>query len=187
MAALLALIFFVLPIAEIAVLMTVGDLIGFGPTLIGLVALSVAGAVLAKRQGIEIWRRFRRAISQGRIPSGEIMDGMLVLLGGALLLTPGFITDILGMVLLIPASRSVVKRMAVRASAWWIGHRFGLAGMGKPERRVVKVTAPGSWTFSKERADTNGATAVVRPSPPEGDPARSATAETAGRKPAEEG
>ena len=183
MAALLALIFFVLPIAEIAALMAVGDLIGFGPTLIALIALSVAGAVLAKRQGIDIWRRFHRALSQGRIPSEEIIDGMLVLLGGALLLTPGFITDVLGMVLLIPVSRSVVKRMAVRGSRWWITRRFGLTGMGKPERRVVKV-ATLSWRepSSKTGGEINGVAAVAVASAPDGDDATSEGAEKANRE-----
>lgn len=182
MAALLALIFFVLPIAEIAALMAVGDVIGFGPTVIALITLSVAGAVLAKRQGIEIWRRFRRTISQGRIPSEEIFDGMLVLLGGALLLTPGFITDVLGMILLIPVSRSLVKGLAMRGSGWWIARRFGLHGMSRPERRAVKV-APVRWRDpSESRAETNGVAAVVVASAPDGDSASSETAEAANRE-----
>jgi UPF0716 protein FxsA len=182
MAVLLALIFFVLPIAEIAALMAVGDLIGFGPTLIALITLSVAGAVLAKRQGIEIWKRFRRSISQGRIPSEEIFDGMLVLLGGALLLTPGFITDVLGLILLIPVSRSLVKRLAVRGSGWWIARRFGLTRMGRPERRVVKVRVPSWRDPSDAKTETNGIAAVAVPSTPEGDAAPSEPAQTANKE-----
>jgi UPF0716 protein FxsA len=184
MAVLLALIFFVLPIAEIAALMAVGDLIGFLPTILALIAFSVAGAVLAKRQGIEIWRRFRRAISQGRIPSGEIVDGMLVLLGGALLLTPGFITDVLGVILLIPTSRSVIKRVAIRASEWWIGRRFGLTGMGWRDRQVVKVASAKRWQGPFRRAGKNGASSKadqsVTPVVLTSQPPAAATSQSAG-------
>jgi UPF0716 protein FxsA len=167
MAALLALIFFVLPIAEIAALMAVGDVIGFWPTIIALIAISVAGAVLAKRQGVEVWRRFRSTISRGQIPSAEILDGMLILLGGALLLTPGFITDVLGLILLVPVSRTVVKRLAVRASGWWIGKRFGLTRMGRRDRQVV-VTSTRKWPgASKRRAHANGSSSAAVQTPPE--------------------
>jgi UPF0716 protein FxsA len=175
MAILLALVFFALPIAEIAALVAVGDLIGILPTILALVVLSIAGAVLAKRQGIKIWQRFHRAISQGRIPSGEIVDGTLVLLGAALLLTPGFITDVLGMILLIPASRSVVKGLAVKGSGWWIGRRFGLTGIGRPDMRAVKVTAARWRAGTKSRTGTNGTGAPARVAVPAGEPAGSQT------------
>lgn len=176
MAILLALVFFALPIAEIAALVAVGDLIGILPTILALIVLSVAGAVLAKRQGIQIWQRFHRSISQGRIPSGEIVDGTLVLLGAALLLTPGFITDVLGLILLIPASRSVVKGLAVRGSGWWIGRRFGLSGIGRPDMRAVKVTAARWRARSKSRSDTNGTGAPATVSVTAGEPAGSQAA-----------
>lgn len=138
----LALLFVVVPILEIAVLIQVGQVIGVGPTIVLLIAMSIAGAVLAKREGLAVWTRFRAAVGRGEIPSKEIVDGVLVLFGAALLLTPGFLTDILGMVLLVPVSRAAVRSSVMRGGSWFVAKRFPiLVPLGFVRNRTRKVRA----------------------------------------------
>lgn len=99
----------ILPLSEIASIVWVAHLLGVLPMLALLVAVSIVGAVLAKRAGLGAWRRFRATLAAGDIPSGEVFDGVLILLAGALLIVPGFVTDVLGLLLLVPAVRSVAK------------------------------------------------------------------------------
>lgn len=122
--ALLVLLFVIVPIAELAVLIQVGRSIGVLPTILMLILFSVAGAVIAKREGMAVWKRFKDSLSRGATPSAEIADGFLVLLGGALLLTPGFLTDFLGLVLVFPVSRAAVKRGLRRGTGWLLFQRF---------------------------------------------------------------
>jgi UPF0716 protein FxsA len=107
----LVLLFIVVPIAEIAVIIQVGQEIGVPLTVALLVADSILGSVLMRSQGRAAWRRFNDATRAGRVPAREVLDGALVIFGGALLLTPGFLTDILGLILLIPPTRAVVRGM----------------------------------------------------------------------------
>jgi UPF0716 protein FxsA len=111
---LIILLFIVVPIAELAVIIQVGEAIGVLPTIVILIADSVLGSILMRAQGRAAWRRFNAALETGRVPAREVLDGVLVIFGGALLLTPGFLTDILGAVLLIPPTRAVVRRVLVR-------------------------------------------------------------------------
>jgi UPF0716 protein FxsA len=106
----LALAFLVVPVAELAVLIAVGSHIGFLNTFALLLALSVTGAWLARREGLGAWRRLQAALVEGRMPTVEVADGAMILLAGALLLTPGFLTDVLGVLLLLPPARAVVRR-----------------------------------------------------------------------------
>src|SRR6478735_3220633 len=94
---LLVLLFIAVPIAEIAILIQVGHAIGVWWTVVLLVADAILGALLARSQGRAAWRRFNVAIQSGRAPAREVLDGILVLFGGALLLTPGFLSDVLGL------------------------------------------------------------------------------------------
>ena len=114
---LLVLLFVVVPIAELAILIQVGQAIGVGWTIALLVADAVLGALLARSQGRATWRRFNLAVQSGRPPAREVLDGVLVISGGALLLTPGFISDILGLFLLLPPTRAVVRAVLVRRFA----------------------------------------------------------------------
>jgi UPF0716 protein FxsA len=107
---LLVLLFVVVPIVEIYVLIQVGDEIGVLWTIGLLVLVSVVGAWLAKREGIGVWTRMQHQVSAGRMPGIELVDAFLILLAGALLLTPGFVTDVLAIVLLIPPTRALVRR-----------------------------------------------------------------------------
>jgi UPF0716 protein FxsA len=110
----LVLLFIVVPIAELAVIIQVGQAIGVWWTIAILVADSILGSVLMRAQGRAAWRRFNDAVQAGRVPAREVLDGALVVFGGLLLLTPGFITDFLGIVLLIPPTRALVRAVLVR-------------------------------------------------------------------------
>jgi len=115
---LLVLLFIAVPIAELYVIFAVvGDAIGIGWTLLLLVVDSIVGSLLLRSQGRAVWRRFTQATTTGRVPHREVLDGALVIFGGALLLTPGFITDIVGLLLLIPPTRAVARRVVARALA----------------------------------------------------------------------
>jgi UPF0716 protein FxsA len=113
----LVLLFIVAPIAELAVIIQVGQEIGVLWTVAILVADSILGAVLLRSQGRAAWRRFNEAVRTGRVPAREVADGALLIFGGALLLTPGFLTDILGLVLLIPPTRALVRAVLMRQLA----------------------------------------------------------------------
>lgn len=110
----LFLIFLVLPIAELAVILQVGQLIGPWYTIVLLLAVSAAGAWLVKREGLGVVRRFRRQLDAGALPGKELADGVLILFAGALLLTPGFITDCVGLLLLLPPVRAVIRASVLR-------------------------------------------------------------------------
>ena len=118
---LLIALFIVVPVVELYVIIEVGGAIGVLPT-IGLLLLdSIVGAALVRHQGRAVWNRFNRALAENRLPARETFDGAMVILGGALLLTPGFITDVFGLALLIPPSRALVRRL----SSWAALRRFG--------------------------------------------------------------
>jgi UPF0716 protein FxsA len=114
MALLLVLLFIVVPIVELFVIIQVGEAIGVLPTIALLIADSVLGSMLMRSQGRSAWRRFNAALAEGRIPHREVLDGALVIFGGALLLTPGFISDILGLILLLPPTRVLVRGLVAR-------------------------------------------------------------------------
>ena len=111
---LLVLLFIAVPIVEIYVIIQVGQAIGALWTIALLVADSILGSALMRAQGRAAWRRFNDAIGVGRVPGREVVDGALVIFGGALLLTPGFVTDIFGLAFLLPPTRAVIRRLLVR-------------------------------------------------------------------------
>jgi UPF0716 protein FxsA len=119
----LVILFIVVPIAELYVIFKIGDSIGWLPTLALLVIDSIAGWWLLKSQGRTVWQRFQATMQAGRVPHREVMDGVLVIFGGAFLLTPGFITDIFGFLLLLPPSRAVFRRFLIRRG----GRMFGIS------------------------------------------------------------
>jgi UPF0716 protein FxsA len=136
MALFLILIFIVLPIAEIYVIVKVGEAIGVLPTIALLLLDSFLGAALLRSQGRAAWSRFNEALAAGRIPAREVFDGAMVILGGAFLITPGFITDVIGLLLLIPPSRAIFRgittRMATRRAAFTVrAVRFGSRAAGR--------------------------------------------------------
>jgi UPF0716 protein FxsA len=102
-------IFIVVPLAELYVILTVSDSIGWGPTLLILVADSLLGTWLLRTQGRTVWRRFNETLRAGRVPTREIVDGVMIIFGGAFLITPGFLTDIIGVLLLLPPTRALFR------------------------------------------------------------------------------
>ena len=107
---LFTLIFVVTPLVELAILIYIGTLIGALNTILIVVITGLTGAFLARRQGIATFSRIRSNLEQGILPSGDLFQAVLILIGGLLLLTPGLITDLAGFALLIPKSRNVVTR-----------------------------------------------------------------------------
>jgi UPF0716 protein FxsA len=111
MPALLVLVFVVVPLIELMVILQVGQLVGVWWTIALLVLFSIVGAALLRHEGRRAWRAFRSALEQGRWPGDEVTQGALVIVGGTLLLTPGFFTDGVGFLLLIPVTRSGLSRL----------------------------------------------------------------------------
>jgi UPF0716 protein FxsA len=120
----LFILFAVVPVIEIYLIIKAGQMIGPLPTVLLLLAISLAGAWLVRSQGFMILRRIQSELAGGRLPAAELLDGAMVLVGGVLLLTPGFFTDFLGLFFLIPFSRTVIKRI-VRL---WLQRRLDRGG-----------------------------------------------------------
>jgi UPF0716 protein FxsA len=110
----LIILFIVVPILELYVIIQVGQWIGVVPTLLLLLADAVLGSLLLKHQGRGAWRRFNEALGARRFPGKEVADGVLIVIGGTLLLSPGFITDVFGIFLLIPPTRAIARRLLKR-------------------------------------------------------------------------
>jgi UPF0716 protein FxsA len=125
----LALLFLIVPLAELYVIVKVSDSIGLGWTILLLVADSLLGSWLLRSQGRSVWRRFNEILAQGRVPTREVVDGVLVIFGGAFLITPGFLTDIVGLALLLPPTRAIVRRILVRRMG-----RGAVAASARPRR-----------------------------------------------------
>jgi UPF0716 protein FxsA len=108
-------IFIVVPLAELYVILKVADLIGVVPTILILAADSLLGSWLLRSQGRAVWNRFNATLGEGRVPHREVIDGVLIIFGGAFLITPGFLTDIIGLLLLLPPTRAGFRRIARRS------------------------------------------------------------------------
>lgn len=105
----LFLVFTIVPLIEVWLLIKIGRVIGALPTVAMLVAISMAGAWLAKSQGFSVIVAIQQELAAGRLPAAHILDGAFILAGGILLLTPGFFTDFIGLFFLFPASRRLLK------------------------------------------------------------------------------
>lgn len=103
--------FVAIPIAEFWVVTQVGGVIGLWPTLALLVVSAVAGAVLMRREGTKAWAALVNAFGSGQLPTGRLADAALVLVGGILLMLPGFLTDLLGLVMILPFTRPLIRRV----------------------------------------------------------------------------
>ena len=114
MLAVLALLFIVVPIVELVVIIQVGQAIGVVPTIALLIVMGLGGSWLMKREGIGVYRRIEAQLAAGRMPGRDLVDGFLILFGGALMLTPGFVSDFLGISLLLPPVRAVVRRVLAK-------------------------------------------------------------------------
>ena len=131
--ALLVVLFIVIPIAELYVIIKVGEWIGILPTLAILLGDALLGSWLLRHQGRSAWRRFNQKLDERRFPGKEVADGLLITVGGTLLLTPGFITDIAGLLLLIPPTRALIRRLLAR----FVTRRFAI------------VSGPAGWGYDR--------------------------------------
>ena len=110
--------FILIPLVEFTLLVKVAAATSFGTTFLIVIATGAIGSILARREGLETIRRFQLAMGEGRVPSREIQDGLMIVFAGALLLTPGLITDTVGFILLVPAGRLIVR-------TWLVKHFMG--------------------------------------------------------------
>jgi len=136
--AILVALFIVVPIIELYVIIKIGGWIGLWPTIGLLLADAILGSLLLRQQGRSAWQRFNKALGERRFPGREVADGLLIAIGGTLLLTPGFVTDIVGLLFLIPPSRAVVRRLLKGI----VGKRFLL--MGGPAGAAYGAASAGS-------------------------------------------
>lgn len=149
---LIVLLFIVVPLAELYVILQVGDAIGVIPTILLLAADSLLGSLLLRSQGRSVWRQFNQALAEGRVPHREVLDGVAIIFGGAFLITPGFLTDIVGILLLLPPTRAALRRFATGR----IGKRFALLSFVAPGRRAdgpVEGTARKRNGFDQPRIE----------------------------------
>jgi UPF0716 protein FxsA len=149
---LLLLAFVVVPLVEIYVIIQVGQVIGAWWTIALLVADSILGSWLIRREGSRAWRALRTALDEGRMPARELADGALILIGGTLMLTPGFVSDIFGILCILPFTRPFGRRVLARV----ISRR--LAGVGFPQAHVQWTQqrpgpAPGDGVVQGEVVD----------------------------------
>lgn len=154
MLGLLVLVVLVVPIAELYVVIRVGEWIGAGPTILALALVTVAGAWLVRHQGLAAWRQIRAETRAGLVPGAAVFDGALILVGSAFLLTPGFLTDAVGLALLVPALRTALRSYAARRLTRRIQLRTGVVtvpvrpdsppgGQGGRSRPIPSALPPG--------------------------------------------
>ncbi|PKM13513.1 MAG: exlusion protein FxsA [Gammaproteobacteria bacterium HGW-Gammaproteobacteria-3] len=133
------LLFLIIPFVEIYLLLTIGGIIGALPTVFLVVFTAALGAWLLRRQGFATWQRFQASLAQGAVPAYEMIEGPLLLIGGALLLTPGFFTDALGFACLVPSLRRRVARYIIEK------HLLQAGGPFQPTRTPEKDVLEGEY------------------------------------------
>ncbi len=148
----LLLLFIAVPLAELYVILQVAELLGGGASgallTVALLAVdSVLGTLLLRSQGRAVWRRFNQALSEGRMPHREVIDGVLVIAGGALLLTPGFLSDVAGVLMLLPPTRAAIRRLLIRR----LGNRIAVGVRGAGPRTRHDFDVEGSATEYEPR------------------------------------
>jgi UPF0716 protein FxsA len=151
--AILVVLFIIVPILELWLIIEIGGAIGVVPTLALLLADAVLGSLLLRHQGRGAWQRFNKALAERRFPGKEVADGLLIAIGGTLLLTPGFLTDIVGLIFLIPPSRAIVRRLLKGV----IGKRFIV--MGGPAGAAYGAASAGGRAYGyakRGESDTPG-------------------------------
>jgi UPF0716 protein FxsA len=175
MPAFLVLAFVIVPLIELMVILQIGQLVGPWWTIALLVAFSIAGALLLRHEGRRSWRAFRTALEEGRWPGDEVTQGALVIVGGTLLLTPGFFTDGLGLLMLIPLTRAGLSRVIRARITPGSVKLFGAARSGARRRKddggaeVLDVEVVDIERERREPREDEGEGAP-EVGPPDGDP-----------------
>jgi UPF0716 protein FxsA len=143
----LLLLFILVPTVELMLLIEIGSRIGTFPTLGLIVVTGVVGATLARHEGLQVLRRIQAELAQGQLPAGALVDGMIILIAGALLITPGVLTDALGFLCLVPGCRHIVKEVvrrrleqAVRQQRVHVAMHVGESGCEALARRPALST-----------------------------------------------
>jgi len=119
----LLVLFTLVPIIELFLLIKLGELVGFWPTVALVIGTGALGAFLTRLEGLRVLRQVRAEFQEGRVPTDRLLDGLLIIVAGAVLLTPGLITDAVGFFLLIPPGRRLVRRTVAAVAA----RRFGVS------------------------------------------------------------
>ena len=132
----LVLLFIAVPLVELYVIVETARSIGTLETIGLLILVSVLGAWMVKAQGLAVLWRIRSKLNEGQMPGRELVDGGLVLLAGALMLTPGFVTDAIGLLLLIPPTRMAIRPLLIRR----FRHRVTIFGPGEPGSGTIHDT-----------------------------------------------
>ena len=166
--ALLVLLLIIVPIIELAIIIQVGSMIGVWWTIGLLVADSLFGAWLLMREGSRSWLRFKSALGSGKVPAKETADGGLVISGGALLLTPGFLTDLVGLLFLFQPTRDIIRRIALTKAV-----TYAATSVGGPAGWTLRGAFFGSRAAKYARArtprrdyDVEGTATEVKSPPP---------------------
>ena len=138
--------FLIVPVIELYLIIEVSHQVGFGNTLIALVFISVIGAWMVKREGLEIIRKTQIELAKGQLPGKQIVVGLLILLAGVLMLTPGFATDVIGLFLLFPLTRVMLRSFLTRRFIKKLetGQAFLWGSKNNADQQVVDV----EWDIS---------------------------------------
>ena len=157
---LLVVLLIVIPIAELWLILEVADRIGLASTILTLLIVSIAGAWLLKREGVSTWRKLRATLARGELPTNEVADGALILMGGALLLTPGFLTDVVGLAMVFPPTRATLRRLGSVVLKWGAFKRFGFKSVAA--KRIYETSAR---NVRSKRATPSSPRPELSPSP----------------------
>lgn len=173
MTGIVAVIAVVIPVAELGVFALVADLIGILPTILLLVGISLLGAILLVRHGIGTWRRLRETIRRREVPTDDLADAALIMVAGVLLLTPGFFTDSLAFLVVIPPTRRFLRKTLRRIVGVVAARRFGwkTSTAAVAGKRIYDVTATkGATPGSDPREHPAQLPSAGRPSDGDGSP-----------------
>ncbi len=167
---LLAVLFVVVPLAEVYLLVQLGQAIGAWWTILLLIADGVLGSLLVRREGGRAWRALQAALTSHRMPAAELADGALILIGGTLLLTPGFLTDVVGLFCILPFTRPLARRVLARVITRRLNQRlvpfpFGSAPFGSAPFPPTDAWPPGGRHGTGRRADPRAGTGPDDPAP----------------------
>lgn len=140
----LLLLFIGIPIIELCLFMMLGSKIGIAPTLLIIVVTGALGAYLTKSQGLKALNNYRAATAQGKLPHEEVLDGLMILIAGAVLLTPGFLTDAIGFSLLVPSIRGKVRGILgsyLKGKVTIVGQNMGAPAAPRNPQGVINIDA----------------------------------------------
>ncbi|TVR70052.1 MAG: membrane protein FxsA [Spirochaetaceae bacterium] len=145
----LLLLFTITPVVELYILIRLGSVIGVVPTILIVIGTGILGASLAKREGFAVLRTIQVRMNRGEIPADAMIDGLCILVAGLVLITPGILTDVLGFLLLVPATRRIIKSVLVRRfrDAVNRGTVHVSGAMFEQDRDQVRTVKDGEATF----------------------------------------